>query len=72
MTENPVITCKRCKEYVCNRIPSCPNVTEGPNGGEISSYGDIHEYKPKWLRFKDGHRERYDPTKHGHRKGRGR
>jgi hypothetical protein len=36
---------------------------------DIHQYNDVRQFKPKWLKFHDGHRERFDPTKHGHRKG---
>jgi putative FmdB family regulatory protein len=73
MTETPLIICSSCKKYTCRKmiLSKAPDVIGG-KGSEISDYNDIHDYKPRMLRFQDGHREKYDPSKHGHRKGRGR
>ena len=72
MTETPIITCQKCKKYTCRKMIGS-NITQGSgNATEIADYGDIRKYKPEYLRFKDGHREKFDPTKHGHKKGSGR
>jgi putative FmdB family regulatory protein len=66
MTENPVVICERCK-YTCRKLLSPNFLISGQR--DIADYNDIRKTPPRYLRFKDGHRERFDPTKHGMRKG---
>jgi hypothetical protein len=72
MNESPVIVCKKCEKYTCRKMIGTGVVQGYGKFTEVSDYGDVRKYKPKYLRFKDGHRERFDPTKHGHKKGSGR
>jgi hypothetical protein len=71
MTETPVIICNSCQKYTCRKLISTNITGTKGNSTEITDYGDIKKYNPKYVRFKDGHRERFDPTKHGSRKGAG-
>jgi len=59
------------KPYIAPDGVECPRIFSGFGGGwrtdrevfEVdSSY--VKECKPKYVKFRDGHRERYDPTKH--------
>jgi putative FmdB family regulatory protein len=61
------VVCK-CGE-TCKRVFT--PIAGYSNDGDVANYNDVLKSKPKWLRFKDGHREKFDPTKHGHRKGSG-
>lgn len=65
MTDTSLVICQ-CG-YTCRKLPSAPAIHNG--NADIADYSDIRAGKPKWLKFNDGHRERYDPTKHGMKKG---
>jgi hypothetical protein len=52
----------------CNKVmASSFGIVNG--NADIADYDEVLKNKPKYLRFKDGHRERFDPTKHGHAAG---
>ena len=69
MTENPEVKCPEC-EGICVRQIGVPNVVLGKTCREVWHYDEVHKYKPKWLKSKDGKtRVRYDETKHGGHKG---
>jgi putative FmdB family regulatory protein len=70
MSETPRVKCPKCKKLCKKALTS--NVVGKAGKPEIWDYDDIHQTKPKYLKSRDGKtRVRYDPTKHGHRKGRG-
>lgn len=52
---------------VCERVISAPSYT-GKSDKEkevFEIYGEeVKRKKPKFIKFRDGHRERYDPSKH--------
>ncbi len=71
MTEKPRIKCNTCKG-TCRKLVGSGIVGRGAVKLEIWDYNDIHKTKPKFLKSRDGKtRVRYDPSKHGQRKGRG-
>lgn len=65
MTDSSLVVCS-CG-YTCRRLITADFGIGGDH--DVDQYSDVQKSKPKWLRFHDGHREKFDPTKHGHRKG---
>ncbi len=51
----------------CPRILSSCAIIDGNK--DVADYDEVLKSKPKYLRFKDGHRERFDATKHGRSAG---
>lgn len=66
MTEVPTVECPNCHKTNCRKLFSDIVVIGSTDAGD---YDDVREAKPKWLKFKDGHRERFDATKHGYGRG---
>lgn len=55
------------KPFIAPDGVECPRIVSMPfiiNGSRENDYNDIKKSNPKYVRFKDGRRERFDPTKH--------
>ena len=68
-----LVSVKKCKKpFVLPDGTKCKRLFSGFKGGIINKNAEVFqkdpEYvkkcKPKYVKFRDGHRERYDPTKH--------
>ena len=69
MLAEPTIKCNKCASLCVKMIHGVGCV---PSKAEVWDYNDVREVAPKWLKSRDGKtRVRYDPSKHGFRKGRG-
>jgi len=60
------VFCDQCGKE-CERIFTPAFPIDG--NADVADYDVVRTNKPKWLRFKDGRRERFNDLKHGHKKG---